>query len=49
MNKYYSSTILLIMYHYLICYNDLHRNNKLHLLNINIITNTNFRFFKTLF
>jgi hypothetical protein len=30
MNKHYSCTILLIMYHYLICCNDLHRNNKLH-------------------
>ncbi len=30
MNKHYSCIILLIMYHYLICINDLHRNNKLH-------------------
>jgi len=30
MNKHYNCTILLIIYHYLICYNDLHRSNKLH-------------------
>ncbi len=30
MNKHYSYTILLIMYNYLICCNDLDRNNKLH-------------------
>jgi hypothetical protein len=31
------------MYHYLICGNDLHRNNKLHVLNINIIINIYFK------
>ncbi len=30
MNKNYNYTILSIMYHYLICCNDLHTNNKLH-------------------
>jgi len=30
MNKHYSYTILLIMYHYLMCCNDLHKNNKLY-------------------
>jgi hypothetical protein len=30
LNKHQSCKILLIMYHYLICCNDLHKNNKLH-------------------
>ncbi len=43
MNKHLSFKILLIMYHYLICCNDLHRNNKLQVLSINIIINIYFK------
>jgi len=35
--------ILLIMYNYLMCCNDLHTNNKLQVLNINIIINIYFK------
>lgn len=48
MNKYYNSTKSLIMYHCLICCKlkfNLHRNNKLYVLNVHININLNFKFF----
>jgi hypothetical protein len=49
MDKNYNFMILLIMYNYLMCCNDLHRNNKLQVLDINIIINIYFKISLTFF